>query len=86
MPESQPPSPTPGPKATGSSGPTPDAGVLSRRFVERLAYIITGCWVISFGVDLVVKSYDPPATVHALMMAVAGTAFTSTLIQRNGSK
>ena len=38
----------------------------------RLAYTITLLWTISFFADLFVKSYDPPSTIHALMMAVAG--------------
>lgn len=38
----------------------------------RLAYLIAILWSISFFVDLFVADYDPPPTIHALMMAVAG--------------
>jgi hypothetical protein len=32
-----------------------------------------------------VVGYEPPVTVHALMMIVAGAAFGSSLFQRNGN-
>ena len=47
----------------------------NNRIATNLAIVITILWAISFIVDIVVKEYDPPATVHALMMIVAGAVF-----------
>lgn len=50
-----------------------------------LAIVITGAWAVSFIVDIVNKNYDPPASVHGLMMMVAGAVFGEGLIRtRNG--
>lgn len=48
--------------------------------MDVLGWVITGAWAASFVLDAVVKTYDPPWTIHALMMVVAGAAFGSTLI------
>ena len=51
-----------------------------------LAIVITVAWAISFLVDIVVKAYDPPPSVHALMMIVAGSVFGEGLLRsRNGN-
>lgn len=47
-----------------------------------LARVVTGVWVLSMMGDAAVQSYDPPATVHGLMMAVAGWAFGSHLFTK----
>jgi hypothetical protein len=58
---------------------------LQRRFVDVLGWGIFGLWSASFLVDMIPNySYDPPAGIHVLMTMVAGAAFTSTLIKRNG--
>lgn len=68
-------------KSDGSdSGRT--AGGLQRRFVDVLGWTITAVWAASFIVDALVRTYDPPVSIHALMMIVAGAAFGSALIQR----
>ena len=46
-----------------------------------LAVLITAAWAVSFILDIVVKEYDPPASVHALMMIVAGGVFGEGLIR-----
>lgn len=57
----------------------------NNKLATNLAYVITAAWGISFLVDIPVKSYDPPATIHALMMLVAGAVFGEGLIKnRNG--
>lgn len=46
---------------------------------ERIAFglgsIITASWVISYILDILDNEYDPPTSVHALMLLVAGTVF-----------
>lgn len=50
-----------------------------------LAIVITVVWAISFIVDIIVLEYNPSASVHALMMIVAGAVFGEGLIKtRNG--
>lgn len=51
-----------------------------------LAIVITAAWAISFIVDIFRKDYDPSASVHALMMMVAGAVFGEGLLNtRNGN-
>lgn len=52
---------------------------------EIISYIITAVWVVSFFVDIVAKGYQPPPTVHALMMLVAGALFGDGLIRRRNT-
>lgn len=47
------------------------------RVATIIAGIITVVWVASVSLDAVWKQYDPPSTIHALMMAVVGWAFGS---------
>jgi hypothetical protein len=57
------------------------------RLALWIALIITVVWTASLVVDGFVESYDPPATVHALMMIVAGWAFGERLLgKRNGPR
>lgn len=92
MPESPQPSFTPKDKDTESSSPgkrqerSRTATGLSHRFIDSLSWIITAAWAISFVLDATVKTYDPPVSVHALMMVVAGAAFGSTLINRGDTR
>ncbi len=48
---------------------------LDKQMTLVLGYVIIGAWVVSFLADLVLPHYDPPPTLHALMMIVAGAAF-----------
>jgi hypothetical protein len=58
---------------------------VNNRLVNWLAVVITVIWAISFVLDAVITKYDPPESVHALMLIVAGAAFTGTVIKtRNG--
>jgi hypothetical protein len=45
------------------------------RIATIIALVITIVWTLSLVLDAVWSKYDPPGTVHALMMAVAGWAF-----------
>lgn len=81
--ESSQPSATPEQQASpsdGSDGRT--TGGLQRKFVDTLGWLITGAWAASFLLDAAIRDYDPPVSVHALMMVVAGAAFGSSLIHR----
>jgi hypothetical protein len=49
--------------------------VADEKVATYIALAITVVWVLSVALDAVWPPYDPPATVHALMMAVAGWAF-----------
>lgn len=42
------------------------------KLTVRLAYLISILWTISFFLDIILPHYDPPPTIHGLMMAVAG--------------
>jgi hypothetical protein len=55
----------------------------NNRIAAWLAIVITAVWAISFLVDIVIKTYDPPASVHALMMLAAGAIFGEGLLKRN---
>lgn len=52
------------------------------RIAFGIAVVITGAWTISFLVDIVVETYDPSPSVHALMMIVAGAVFGEGLFRR----
>ena len=59
---------------------------MSKRIINILAMVIIVAWVISFILEATMKTYDPPQTVHSLMLIVAGAAFTGTrLASRNGN-
>lgn len=46
-----------------------------------MAVVITVAWTISFLVDIKVDTYDPPASIHPLMMIVAGAVFGEGLVR-----
>lgn len=41
-----------------------------------ISVAITAVWIISFFVDIFVQGYEPPPSVHALMLIVAGALFS----------
>lgn len=55
----------------------------NERIALWLAVVITLAWAVSFIVDIVNSHYDPPASVHALMLIVAGAVFGDGLIRSN---
>lgn len=55
----------------------------SERTATVIAGVIVVLWVASFILDATSRSYDPPASIHALMMAVAGWAFGQRYLERN---
>lgn len=59
---------------------------MNTKLVNALAIVITVVWAVSFILDATIVRYDPPESVHALMLIVAGAAFTGTIIKtRNGN-
>lgn len=53
-----------------------------------VAWIIVGAWLASLILDATVANYEVPATVHGLMLIVAGFLFGPTITGRrdgNGS-
>lgn len=48
-----------------------------------LTIIITVAWAVSFIVDILRTEYEPPASVHALMLIVAGAVFGDGLVRSN---
>lgn len=56
---------------------------MDKRIISTLTVLIMAVWLVSFLVDIVDKTYDPPASVHALMLAVAGAAYGATLRRNN---
>lgn len=47
-----------------------------------MTYVITAVWAISFLVDIMVKTYDPPPAIHAAMMVAAGGTFSQGVFTR----
>jgi hypothetical protein len=59
---------------------------VDKRITNVIAVTVTAAWLISFLMDIVVKSYEPPVSVHALMMMVAGAAFAEGVVKKNGNE
>lgn len=55
---------------------------MNSRLSNAIGVVVTAAWSISFLADIVIKGYDPPSTVHALMMIVVGAAFTGPLVSK----
>lgn len=55
------------------------------RLTGAIAVTITVAWFGSLVLDAAWPAYSPPATLHALMMLVAGWAFGERIVRRNGS-
>lgn len=53
--------------------------------VTVLGYTIMIAWALSMIADALIKDYDPPPTVHGLMMVLAGAAFTNTIRKGGGN-
>lgn len=59
---------------------------MDRRVSNLIALVVTAVWAASFLADIALKSYEPPASLHAIMMVVAGAAFAGTVVKKNGSE
>lgn len=58
----------------------------NERIGVGLAIVITLAWIVSFLVDILVATYEPPYSVHLLMMTVAGTFFGGDLIKKRAAE
>lgn len=54
------------------------------RLATIVAAVITAVWAASFIIDAVVHDYDPPPTVGAIMLIVAGALFGGNLLAKKG--
>jgi lipopolysaccharide export LptBFGC system permease protein LptF len=52
------------------------------RIAAIIALVVLVAWVVSFILDAAWPAYDPPPTIHALMMLVAGWAFGERLLRK----
>lgn len=59
---------------------------MDKRLSTAIAIVITAAWAISFIVDILQPAYDPPPSLHALMLIVAGAAFGNAVIGRKNGK
>lgn len=50
-----------------------DNGTTRLRIV--IGWVVVGAWVGSIIIDASIPDYDPPASIHLLMMLVAGALF-----------
>ena len=50
-----------------------------------LGWIIVITWVVSLVLDALLPMYDVPATVHGLMMLVAGALFGPSIVGRRSN-
>lgn len=49
--------------------------MLSERMTAAIAVVVTVAWAASFVVDILIADYDPPPSVHALMVIIVGAIF-----------
>lgn len=47
-----------------------------------VGWSIVAVWAFSIGLDVFLPEYDPPPTIHLLMMLVAGAMFGPTITGR----
>lgn len=52
------------------------------RMTKVVGYGVTAAWLVSFVVDVVSPTYDPPAAIHAAMMMVVGALFGHRVLSR----
>lgn len=48
---------------------------MSPRLISATGWVVLVAWAISFILSAVVTDYEPPSSLHALMVIVAGSAF-----------
>lgn len=59
---------------------------MDRRVSNAIAIVVTVVWAASFLADAFIESYDPPPSVHTIMMLVGGAAFADGIFRnRNGN-
>lgn len=83
MPESSQQQRAPKRRETGSNGPIVKRTRmgLNQKFVDALGWVITVMWAASMMLHAANIGYEPPASIHLLMMVVAGTAFGTSFVR-----
>lgn len=56
---------------------------MDKRIINAIAITSLTLWAISFVLDAVIRTYDPPASIHIIMMTVAGAAFGGTIFKKD---
>lgn len=56
---------------------------MDKRIVNAIAIVAIVLWAVSFILDAMIATYDPPASVHIVMMTVAGAAFGGTIFRKD---
>lgn len=59
---------------------------MDRKLTVVFGYAILVAWLVSFVVDIVVPTYDPPAAIHAALMVVVGALFGHSVLSRKDDK
>ena len=55
---------------------------MDKRITNAIAIIALLLWVVSFVLDAVLTNYEPPISVHIVMMTVAGAAFGGSVLKK----
>lgn len=55
---------------------------VDKRITNAIAIVSTTLWAVSFVLDAIIPTYDPPVSVHAVMMTVAGAAFAGSVFKK----
>lgn len=58
---------------------------MDKRITNAIAIIATVLWTLSFVLDAILPNYEPPVSVHAVMMLVAGAAFAGSVLKRDSN-
>lgn len=59
--------------------------MLSDKVRNGIAITITVVWAASFLVGVIEPRYQVDAAIHGIMLVVAGGAFGSSIVKRNGN-
>ncbi len=57
---------------------------MQERAATAIAVVITIVWAISSIADIAMSTYEPPAAMHPIMLALVGSFFTVSVVRRNG--
>lgn len=55
---------------------------MDKRIINAIAITALTLWAISFVLDAAIRTYDPPMSIHIIMMSVAGAAFGGTIFKK----
>ena len=55
---------------------------MDKRLAAAIAIVITTAWAVSFILGALNPSYNPPPSIHPLMLIVAGAAFGTAVLPK----